>query len=98
SPNSTEPETVVVVVNGDHVHEADEFFSVSLSNAQHAHIADGSARGLILNDEPYPLLAIGDATVTEGHTGTTTLVFPVTLTTASSFEVTADFSTADGSA
>jgi Zn-dependent metalloprotease len=45
-----------------------------------------------------PALAIGDASVVEGNAGTTDLVLPVTLSTASATPVTVDYATADGSA
>jgi probable HAF family extracellular repeat protein len=48
--------------------------------------------------EDAPLISIGDVTVTEGHTGTRTAAFTVTLSTASSEPVTVAFATADGTA
>ena len=45
-----------------------------------------------------PALAIGDASVVEGNSGTTDLVLPVTLSTSSASPVTVDYATADGSA
>ena len=47
---------------------------------------------------PKPKMAIGDATVTEGNTGTVTATFTVTLTFPSSATVSATFKTADGTA
>ena len=45
-----------------------------------------------------PSLSIGDATVTEGNTGTTNAVFTVSLSTASSQTVTVRYATANGTA
>lgn len=45
-----------------------------------------------------PALAIGDASVVEGNSGVTDLVFPVTLSTASASPVTVAYQTADGTA
>jgi len=47
---------------------------------------------------PTPRISIGNVTVTEGNVGTVNAVFDVTLNTASSQEVTVDYSTSDGSA
>ena len=44
------------------------------------------------------MVNIGDATVTEGHTGTRTATFTVTLSTASSQPVTVTYATANGTA
>src|SRR5882724_8051902 len=45
-----------------------------------------------------PTIAINDATVTEGNSGTTNAIFSVTLSVASSQTITVDFATADGTA
>ena len=44
--------TIVVTVNGDHAVEPAEAFSVDLTNATAASIADGHAVAMILDDEP----------------------------------------------
>jgi hypothetical protein len=45
-----------------------------------------------------PSISIGDASVIEGNTGTTTMSFPVTLSTASAQPVSVTYATADGTA
>jgi hypothetical protein len=45
-----------------------------------------------------PSVSVGDASVTEGNAGTTSMTFPVTLSAASSQPVTVTFATADGTA
>lgn len=45
-----------------------------------------------------PSLSIADASVTEGNTGTTTIAFPVTLSSTASQPVSVSYSTADGTA
>ena len=45
-----------------------------------------------------PSISIGDASVTEGNTGTTTMSFPVTLSAASAQPVSVGYATADGTA
>jgi DNA-binding beta-propeller fold protein YncE len=47
---------------------------------------------------PPPTISIGDATVTEGDSGTTAASFAVTLSHASSSTVTVDWTTSDGTA
>ena len=92
---------IVVTVFGHTASEADERFRVILSNASGATIADHRGVGTILNDdgsETSPSLSIGDATVTEGDSGTTPAVFDVTLSAASASTVTVDFATTAGSA
>jgi probable HAF family extracellular repeat protein len=62
--------------------------------------AQGVTRAVLLTPMPEdtPLISIGDVTVTEGHTGTRTAAFTVTLSTASSQPVTVTFTTANGTA
>ena len=94
---------IVVKVLGDPTPEPDERFHVILSNPDGATIADHKALGTITDDDgsgsgTSPSLSIGDATVTEGNSGTTPAVFGVTLSEASAGAVTVDFATAAGSA
>jgi uncharacterized repeat protein (TIGR01451 family) len=96
TPGNTS-QTVDVTVSGDTTVEPDETFGVNLSGASGATIADGSATGTIVNDD-VASLSIGDTTVTEGDSGTTTASFPVTLSAASASAVAVDFATANGTA
>jgi hypothetical protein len=45
-----------------------------------------------------PAISVGDASVTEGNSGTTTLSLPVTLSSVAASTVTVDYATADGTA
>ncbi len=90
--------TVTVLVNGDTLDEPNEAFVVNLSNAVNATIADTQGLGTITNDDPVPALAIGDATVTEGNSGTVNAVFTVSLSAASGQTVTVQHATANGTA
>ena len=47
---------------------------------------------------PFPTLSIDDVAVTEGHSGTTTLGFTVSLSAVSGQTVTVDYATANGTA
>src|SRR5262249_32654698 len=94
----TTSQLVTVAVLGDLLDEANETFSVNLSAPTGATIADPQGLGTIVDNDPAPSIAIGDATVTEGNAGTTSAVFTVTLSAASGQTVTADFATTNGSA
>jgi hypothetical protein len=90
--------TVDVTVNGDTKREPDEDFTLDLSNAANATLADDQGVGTITNDDPIPDASIADASVSEGNTGTTTLSFDVTLSHATDDTVTVDWTTANGTA
>ena len=87
---------VMVSVRGDTLDEgAAETFNVNLSSASNASISDSSGVGTITDDDdPPPALAIGNATVTEGNSGTVNAVFTVTLTGATTQTVTVNYATA----
>src|SRR5262245_50319814 len=57
-----------------------------------------AVEGLEITSQPPPTLSINDVSVTEGNDGTTSAVFTVTLSRASSQTVTVNYATADGSA
>jgi hypothetical protein len=88
---------IAVPVQGDTVSEANETFSVNLSGATNATIADNSGLGTI-TDNDTSSITIGAATVTEGNSGTVSAVFNLSLSAPSSSTVTVDYATAAGSA
>ncbi len=91
--------TIQVTVNGDVLDEANETFLVNLTNAVNATIADDQGQGAVTDNDPTPTLSIGDATVTEGAGGTTSIAtFAVTLSAASGKTVTVNYATANGTA
>ncbi|MGQ0583323.1 MAG: Calx-beta domain-containing protein [Reyranella sp.] len=71
APGETQ-KTIQVSAIGDAVVEANEGFTVVLSNPLGATLADGTAAGTITNDDaaPLPTLSISDASVVEGDPGT----------------------------
>ncbi len=90
--------TFTVPVSGEALVELDETFTVNLSNAVNATIADGVGLGTVQNDDAATL-AIADAAGPEGSGGGTTgFDFTVTLDAAVDAAVSVDFATADGSA
>jgi hypothetical protein len=93
-------ETMKVInvdIYGDIVDEGDsEMFSISLTNAANANIADGLATGQI-NDDDTARVSLGSViSVTEGDGGTAPAVFTVTLSTPTDFPVTVDYATSSG--
>jgi ribosomal protein L35AE/L33A len=88
---------IVVLVQGDTVSEANETFSVNLSSATNATIADNSGLGTI-TDNDTSTITIGASTVTEGNSGTVNAAFNVSLSAPTSGTVTVDWATANGSA
>ena len=91
--------TVVVKVHGDTLDEPDENYVVNLTVVSgDVVLGDGQGEGTIIDDDPLAGLAVGDTSVTEGNSGTTTATLPVTLSTVSGKTVTVDWHTADGTA
>ncbi|MCB9016960.1 MAG: HYR domain-containing protein, partial [Lentimicrobiaceae bacterium] len=93
--------TITVLVNGDTRVEANETFTIELSdlvdNGRDITITDATGTGTITNDDSATL-SIGDVTLAEGNSGTTSFSFTVTLSAASDAAVTVDYATADGTA
>jgi hypothetical protein len=91
-------ETISVTVNGDTTPEPDETFTVALSGPTNATVSDGSGTATIVADEAEPVVSIGDASISEGNAGPTSLDFTVLLSRAGSVDATVDWGTSDGSA
>mgnify|MGYP003694256643 CR=1 FL=1 len=93
---NTTSSTVTVQVNGDTKFEADETYSIDLSNPVNATIGDGHGVGTISNDDTQPVASIDDVKVVEGNTGTVDAVFTVSLSNTTDQSVTVAYSTSDG--
>jgi uncharacterized repeat protein (TIGR01451 family) len=89
---------ITVPVLGDYLNEVDETFYVNLFGATNATIVDAQALGTIINDDPLPVLSVGDATLVEGNIGTSNAVFTVALSAPSGRTVTVNYSTANDTA
>jgi len=99
--NTTAAQTITVQVNGDTAVESDETFSVTLSNATNATLADAQGVGTILNDDGTtgpPTLRIGDISAAEGNSGTTSFNFTIIRTGSLAGTSTVTAATADGTA
>ncbi|HUR18575.1 MAG TPA: Calx-beta domain-containing protein [Acidimicrobiales bacterium] len=90
--------TISVPVRGDTVDEPDETFTVNLSGATNATVADPQGTGTITDDDAGAALSISDRSAVEGSTGTTAFTFTVTLAPSSLQAVTVDYATADRTA
>ncbi len=89
--------TAAVSVKGETRYEQNETFFVNIS-AANALTTDGQGVGTILNDDPLPVMSIGDASLVEGNSGTKNFGFPVTLSGPSDFPVTVNYATGTGTA
>lgn len=83
-----------VAIADDAIDEPDEVFTLTLSNARNAVVADGTATVTVTDDDATPSLSIADVSVTEGSTATLT----VSLSGPSSQTITVQATTADGTA
>jgi subtilisin family serine protease len=82
-----------VTILGDTQLEPDEHFAVTLGTASGASIGDGSALATITRDD-RPTIAIADADVVEGHVGTKSAAFAISLSAPAPFPVTFDVASA----
>jgi hypothetical protein len=96
-PAGTSSATLTVPVLGDTLDESDETFSLLLSIPVNATILDGLGKGTIQDDDG-PLVSVGDATATEGDSGSVPLAFQVTLSQQSPQAINVSYSVADGTA
>ena len=69
---------------------------VDLSAPVERHVSHHQGTGTITDDDAVPALSINDVGVTEGHSGTPTATFTVSLSAASVQPITAGYATADG--
>ena len=88
-------QSVVVGINGDATYENDETFVVNLSNVGNGVIADAQGVGTVQNDDAAPSLAVGDVSMAEGNSGTSTMTFTVTKTGATALPASVDWTTND---
>ena len=94
-PAASTGASVDVTINQDTSTESSETFTLSLSNVVGATVAEGSATATILDDDTTPEVSIADTLVREEQWW---MPFWVSLSRASSRDVTVDYATADGTA
>jgi disulfide oxidoreductase YuzD len=90
-------QSVSITVNGDTALESNETFTVNLSGATNATIADNQGAGTINNDDGQPTISINDVSVNEGS-GATSAGFTVSLSNASDQTITVNYATANNTA
>jgi uncharacterized repeat protein (TIGR01451 family) len=88
-------QALTVPVLPDLLDELDETFTVALTSAAGGVLVDGEGLVTILDDDPPPQVAISGVTVNEADGQA---IFAATLSAASSFDVTLEYSTAEGTA
>ena len=88
-----------VDVTGDTLKEDNEIFYLDFSNPVDGTLLNNRVQLLIVDDDPFPTMAITDVTKTEGDNGVTKFDFTVSLATNfTSQTVTVDYATAPGTA
>src|SRR5205085_497716 len=91
---------ITINVTGDTFVEADEGFTVTLSNpGSPATLTTATANGLIQNDDTMTLaLSATSATKVEGNSGTTPFTFTVTRSGDTSTAITVNYAVSSGTA
>jgi Tol biopolymer transport system component len=101
-PAGSTAAVVSVEVKGDRADEANETFSLKLTNPVGALLRRGSGTATIVDDDGPSInavrVSVGSAALVEGDVGARGLRFPVTLSQSSPNPVTVWFATAPGSA
>ena len=97
APGAT-AQTLLVPIVGDTLDEVDETFAVNLATPVGATLQDGQGVGTIIDDDAAPTLAIGDATIGEGNSGSASVAFVVTLSAVSGKSITVSYATSNGTA
>ena len=88
--------SIRVPIIGDTIHESTELFYVLFSSPFNALLSRGRASGTIIDDDRAPALSISDATISEGHSGTQSLTFTVSLSAPGGQVIRVNFTTANG--
>ncbi len=91
-------DTIKIATSEDRLDELDETFRVLLSNVQNSNIMDAEGIGIIVDDDPAPVLTIRDASLNEGDAGKTSLNFEFSLDRPSAYPVRVTYSTSDSTA
>ena len=97
-PAGQQSVSVGIPIVDDALDEADETFTVTLSNPAGGVLGVPQRTVTIVDNDPLPALRIADAVVLEGDSGTTALSFTVSLSAASGRAVSVTAATSDGTA
>jgi len=97
-PGSTN-QVISLGIRGDTLWETNEVFSITLNSAVNAVVAKGTATCTIINDDPAPVLSIGNATVNEGNIGgTNSARFEVRISARTGLQIQVAYATTNGTA
>ncbi len=92
-------QTIPIQIMADALDEADETFAVNLSTVMGGSMSGTASEVFtITDDDAAPTMSIGDASVTEGHSGSVDLVLTVSLSAPSGRTVTVQSSISAGTA
>ncbi len=94
----TTQQTVNINVAGDTLDEANETFSVNLSNPANATLGDGTAVGTITDNDAAPSITIADVSIAEGNAGSSNVTLTLVLSAASGRTITVAMATGNGTA
>lgn len=94
----TSTTTIAVPLVDDVTDELNETFTVALSAPVGASLADGSATVTIVDNDPMPVLSVGDIREAEGDSGTRDFFITVELDRPSSRSVSFSYGVRDGTA
>ncbi len=97
-PAGSTSATITIPVIGDTVYEGDETLTLTLTAATGATLANATATGTILNDDNEPSVSIANASVAEGNSGSTDLIFTLTASGTSDTDISVTYETTAGTA
>jgi len=90
-------QAISVPILDDTLDEGDETFDITLTGSTGATIADGTATGTIIDNDPQPSITIGNVSVSD-FGSTPNAIFTVSLSAPSSNPITVDYQTSNGTA
>jgi uncharacterized repeat protein (TIGR01451 family) len=90
--------TVSVPIHGDLLNEQDEYFTLVLHSPTNGTLSEYQLFGVILNDDPFPMVSVSDISVPEGREGLTEATLTLTLSEPSGLPVEVVAFTLDGTA
>jgi hypothetical protein len=96
NPGGPRTQDITVLVNGDRSAEYDESFIVNLTGATGANL--GNTYGYVTIQDDEPRVSINSVSIKEGNSGTTLMIFTVSLSAAYDQAVSVNYATSDGSA
>lgn len=94
----TTTQAITIAIKGDSKREANETFTVTLSNPVNSTVGTGTGTCTIINDDGLPKIHINNESIAEGNSGTKQMLFTVHISKKWNAPVTVDYATADGSA